>query len=353
VLRTLREALGAAHAAAEFEQSEPKRRKLWEKARAAARREFVDPPYAEGAPTLDRVYTVPFGANDRDAAEKAYALGLGMRNVPGILPDVRVLRTEREYQLRIAFAPAEPLRSFLASPQATHRRRVELIDSFVTRLEEWTEAGFVFTPDFVTLDGHFARIRDQKGSVEFVSGKLDALRRWEPAVDFLDPSFVESRHAASLVRLLYYGTCQADDVVETAIFREPWNDNVVLKLSEWMERTALIRVADLASATHELFRSELERSPLFIADVTSQFSRDHVDHGQGNLLAEMITVEATRWLRDSGLYAAEICFALAETAAGHVQLGLLPDANTSTFQLYRYIPYGPVRWSDLLPPREG
>lgn len=236
------------------------------------------------------------------------------------------------------------VRTLVKRASFTHLKRIELIQSFLTAVEVWANAGMTlidFRAESVAYRHLYAVEIGTDDELTFIMGDLGALTTHDPASSMIDPQFLNGGMLARAIRYLYYGVAKDTEVAKTELFRQRWNDNVIGQIADWLANCGVVRANLLRKEFSEVFSDESCSVPIFFHSVDEQFIRDIADAGIRSVADALTPLRPRSILADRGQHLPSVLYAFTQQA----QIGLLPEAGAA-FTLYRYVPYGIRRWND-------
>jgi hypothetical protein len=264
------------------------------------------------------------------------------------LKDVEIFpREDGNYAICTYDRPAGmfPVHTYLRYHRPNHHDRVLLILSFASFLCRLCDQGIgltVFRSDQPQYrDWYF--IRETDSGPHFLMGDLGALRLFNSGSSILAPNWIEGKVVATAIRCLYYGANDLARIHRSALFRTPWNDNVVLDIAEWLERSnPIIGAADLKRELEQVFEDETKHWPILCDSVDIKFIEDVVTAGDDSVVRLLSTAETrpTALLTDHSRLHKSVHYALWP----HAQIGMISSSEGSV-RLVNYTPYHTVRWA--------
>ncbi len=214
----------------------------------------------------------------------------------------------------------------------THRKRVQLILSFAEAVYEWSMSG-VMLEDFRAEEESFKDLylyRKIDNDQQFILGDLKAFSD-KGALNF-ERTKIKKSVLSKALRFLYYGRSQKSDIKETLIYKEPWNDNVVSEVADYLDKNS-IEIRDFKAVLEELFADEVNGIPLIFSYVAPQFIDDMVKTRIKSIGETFYQAQLTHIINDHGLWEEDVFYVLWDEA----QIGLLEETDNDIvpFTLFR------------------
>ena len=175
----------------------------------------------------------------------------------------------------------------------SHFARVQTIRTLIHNLATWSKAG-VFLYRWRADRPRYAHLYLAEPTNGAVLADVGALRLYDPNQDgLIGPQYARGPVLAKAIMQIYYGSADIRRLRRTELFEAPWNDNIVLDLARWLERS-FPYVNDLDLMTARLFESEAGPPPIFVHSLDDRFLRDCLNNNVYSTASALAFADVSR-----------------------------------------------------------